>query len=60
MNSSIFLKEIKKIINTSMQVQENTQECRNESRTESHSLQNTMWGFKSRLDMVEEMVNEKN
>ena len=48
-----------------MKVQKNIQELRNEFWSEIKSLQNTasemkhtMEGFKSRLDMVEEMMNE--
>ena len=47
-----------------MEVQKNIQELRNEFRSEIQSLwktvsemKHTMEGFKSRLDVVEEMVN---
>ena len=53
-----------KIINMLMEVQKNTQELRDEFRMEIQSLRNftseikhTMEGLKSRLDVVEEMVN---
>ena len=46
-----------KIINMLMEVQKNIQELRNEFRMEIQSLWNTMEGFKSRLDMVEETIN---
>ena len=53
-----------KIINMLMEVQKNTQELRNEFKSEMQSLRNyisemkhTMEGFKSRLDVVEETVN---
>ena len=53
-----------KIINMPMKVQKNIQELMDEFRTEIQSLRNsisdmkqTVEGFKSRLDVVEEMVN---
>ena len=42
-----------------MKVQKNIQELRKEISTEIHSLQSTIKGFKSGLDMVEERINEK-
>ena len=54
-----------KIINMLMEVQKNIQKLRNELKSGIQSLRNsisemkhTMEGFKSRLDVVEEMVNE--
>ena len=47
-----------KIINMLMEVQKNIQELRNEFWLETELLQSTMEGIKSRLDMVEEMINE--
>ena len=48
-----------------MEVQKNIQKLRNEFKMETKSLRNsisemkhTMEGFKSRLDMVEETINE--
>ena len=46
-----------KIINMLMEVQKDIQELRNEFRSEIQSLESTMEGIKSRLDMVEEMIN---
>ena len=52
-------REVKiKIINILMEVQKDIQELRNEFRSEIQSLKNTMEGIKSRLDMVEETINE--
>ena len=48
-----------KIINMLMEVQKNIQELRNEFRSEIQSLNSTMEGIKSKLDMVEEKINEK-
>ena len=55
-----------KIINMLMEVQENIQELRNKFKSDTQSVRNsvfemkhTMEGFKSRLDVVEEMVNGK-
>ena len=41
-----------------VEVQKNIQELRNEFRMEIQSLKNTIEGIKSRLDTVEEIVNE--
>ena len=41
-----------------MEVEKHIQELRNEFRSDIQSLKNTMEGTKSRLDMVEEMINE--
>ena len=56
-----------KIINMLMEVQKNIQKLRKKFQSEIQSLQNalsemkyTMECFKSRLDMVEEMINEIN
>ena len=47
-----------KIINILMEVQKDIQELRNEFRSEIQSLKNTMDGIKSRVDKVEETINE--
>ena len=47
-----------KIINILMEVRKDIQELRNEFRSEIQSLKNTMEGIKSKLDMVEETINE--
>ena len=47
-----------KIINILMEVQKDIQELRNEFRSEIQSLKNMMEGIKSRLDKVEETINE--
>ena len=47
-----------KIINILMEVQKDIQELRNEFRSEIQSLKSMMEGIKSRLDMVEETINE--
>jgi len=47
-----------KIINILMEVRKDIQELRNEFRSEIQSLKNMMEGIKSRLDMVEETINE--
>ena len=47
-----------KIINMLMEVQENIQELRNEFQLGIQSSKITIEGIKSRLDMVEEMINE--
>ena len=41
-----------------MEVRKDIQELRNEFRSEIQLLKSTMEGIKSRLDTVEEMVNE--
>ena len=52
-------KEFKiKITNILMEVQKDIQELRNEFRSEIQSLKNMMDGIKSRLDTVEETINE--
>ena len=63
--SNILDKDFKiKTINTLIEVQKSIQELRNKFKSEIQSLRNsiserkhTMEGFKSRLDVVEEMVN---
>ena len=47
-----------KIVNILMEVRKDIQELRNEFRSEIQSLKNTMEGIKSRLDTVEETINE--
>ena len=47
-----------KIINMLMEVQKNIQEFRNELWSDIQSLKSTTEGIKSRLDMVEETINE--
>ena len=47
-----------KIINILMEVRKDIQELRNEFRLEIQLLKSTMEGIKSRLHMVEEMINE--
>ena len=47
-----------KIIHILMEVWKDIQELRNEFRSEIQLLKNTMEGIKSRLDMVEETINE--
>ena len=47
-----------KIINILMEVRKDIQELRNEFRSEIQSLKSTMEGSKSRLDTVEETINE--
>ena len=47
-----------KIINMLIDVQKDIQELRNEFQSEIQSLKSTMEGIKSRLDMVEETIND--
>ena len=47
-----------KIINMLMEVRKDIQELRNEFQSEIQLLKSTMEGNKSRLDTVEEMINE--
>ena len=47
-----------KIINMLMEVWKDIKEHRNEFWSEIQPLKSTMEGIKSRLDMVEEMINE--
>ena len=46
------------IINMLMEVRKDIQELKNEFQSETQSLRSTMEGIKSRLDMVEETINE--